>query len=174
MALSDLEDITEDVQSSLLYLTLEASAIQNPSADQMASHVGVSAGITTMLRALAVPESQEYFIFPRDIRRKYDLSTNILTAKISSADEKKRLQDAIYDIASQAAAHLDRARELNAKCMQEKINAYPVTLEATAIALFLEKLRFADFDIFSPDLRPELGRIQLISHLLSTRWRGSF
>lgn len=140
----------------------------------MASHVGVSSGIATMLRALASPESQEYSLIPRDIRRKYGLTTNIMTAKIKSADEKKLLQDSIYEIASQAAAHLDRARALNEKCLQQKIFAFPITLEAAAIAVFLERLRLVDFDIFSPELRPELGRFKLISQLLYTRWLGSF
>lgn len=49
--LDDLENYAEQGHSSILYLLLEALGVREEAADFAASHVGVSAGITTVLRA---------------------------------------------------------------------------------------------------------------------------
>jgi hypothetical protein len=48
--LSDLEDYAEKAHSSLLYMMLESMRVTDEQTEYMASHVGVSYGICTLLR----------------------------------------------------------------------------------------------------------------------------
>jgi hypothetical protein len=140
--LSDLEDLVEKSHSSLLYLTLEAV---NPKQsypqeiDYMASHVGVSFGLVTILRGTAFDLSQvntslcPSHSFPSVLQGqlKYPNET-MLTKGLPptfaktlarsmfdsqrgqgeplSADEQARFREVVFDTAAQAYGHLDRAR----------------------------------------------------------------
>lgn len=167
--MSDFEDLTEATQSSLLYLCLELFDVKNDTLDQMTSHIGVSVGITTFLKSLQSSVAQEQGSFPHDLRMKYTLTTNILTAKYASADDEKRLKDAIFDLASQAAAHLDRAQKLHQELKKQNVYCLPILLETVSTAIFLEELRREDFNIFSPSIQPQNLRFKQLIGLLKVR-----
>lgn len=62
--MDELEDYAEFAHSSLIYLLLEALNVQEQLAFDVASHIGVCIGITTLLRGHFHHASQvQYFYF---------------------------------------------------------------------------------------------------------------
>lgn len=80
------------------------------------------------------------------------LNVNTFRKGPSSPGQSKALKDSVFEMASQAYGHLDKARAL-----KHANRAIYALLPAVRASLFLEKLRKADFDIYDSDLHSERG-----------------
>lgn len=82
--------------------------------------------------------------FPSEVLKKHDLPLTVALKGANSAEEAGRLQDVINDIASQAYAHLAKARELSQQPSFPKV-AHAALMPAVSSAQYLEQLQRNDF-----------------------------
>ncbi|CAH9086214.1 unnamed protein product [Cuscuta europaea] len=151
---AELERYAEDTASTILYSTLQAGGITSTAADHAASHIGKANGLLLLLTSL-----------PYHARR------NRLSLYVPS---DVAISDAVYDMASVANAHLDKARELRGSV---PVEARPVLLPAVSAQFMLESLRRVQFDVFDPRLRRGiLGAPPLLFQLKLKwySWRGKY
>eukprot|EP01041_Mallomonas_annulata_P011494 gene11494-24031_t len=187
--LSDLESYCEQSHSSLHYLLLEAMSIKHEHAEFAASHVGVCSGLVTILRGTAFHASHGDVYLPEELLLKNNLTADLVLriarererereGQTSSSslpsqmtlEHKKALAEVVYDIASQAHAHLDKAREIQRE-HQLPSNAIFALLPAIRASLYLEQLRRVDFDPFSPALAAQQQHfLRLQLHLMYSRF----
>nr|XP_018900493.1 PREDICTED: NADH dehydrogenase (ubiquinone) complex I, assembly factor 6 [Bemisia tabaci] len=152
--LASMEDYAENTVSPVLYALLEASGIKNVHADHAASHIGKAQGIFNLIRGLPFNIQSGQLYLPQDILVKNKVvQENILRGK-----SNKPLQDAIFEIASRAKQHLDKARNLTSSVPKE---AYPIFLPAFTVESNLENLRLVDFDVYSPKFQKKDGLLPL-------------
>ncbi|XP_015608385.1 NADH dehydrogenase (ubiquinone) complex I, assembly factor 6 [Cephus cinctus] len=143
--LESLEKYSENTVSSIYYLLLEANGIQNIHADHAASHLGKAHGIVTLLRSIPHNAQRRVIVLPRDILMKHNVSEENIFRGKSGQD----LSNTIFDVASQAKQHLDKARKLKSDVPKD---AKLIFLPATCIDIYLEKLQKVDFNVFDPSL----------------------
>ena len=152
--MNDLEDYAEHSHSSILYLTLEAAGMAgDENVSYMASHIGVSSGISRLLRGFVFHATKREVYIPQDVLSKHNLSYKTIFAGPPSTDgEKKALKDCIFDVASQGFGHLDRARAIHEKDGSTMPSGHMRTIGVAAAApsVHFQQLRAADFDPFHP------------------------
>lgn len=165
--MSDLEDHVESTQSSLLYLCLEAMNIRHEQTEFMASHVGVSYGIANLIRSSLRNASQNEVYFPVDSAMKVGFNATVLKKPLEEMNDAdvKLLKEIVYDVASQAYGHLDKARGLQSHCDR---NAIPVMLPSIITSRFLEDLRKVDFNILHPTIVHYQSNYSLLFNLLKS------
>ncbi|XP_076234315.1 NADH dehydrogenase (ubiquinone) complex I, assembly factor 6 homolog sicily [Calliopsis andreniformis] len=159
--LNAIEKYAEYSTSSIYYLLLEACNTINIDADHVASHVGKSHGIVTLIRSIPYNARNRVNTLPEDILMKYGVSTEAIFQNISSQD----LQNVIYDVASRGKLHLDKAISLKAK-MKKEVNL--IFLPIVCLENYLSELRKADFNIF--DARLQKRNSLLPFRLLWRKW----
>ncbi|XP_059350187.1 NADH dehydrogenase (ubiquinone) complex I, assembly factor 6-like isoform X2 [Daphnia carinata] len=119
-SLSAVEDYAEHSVSSVLYLTLESLNVRTLDGDHAASHVG---------RAQV-----QHKVSQNDILKGID---------------DKRMKDLIFDVASSANAHIEKARTIMPKMTSEgRVALIPLL----TVVSYLEQLRKADFNVFDAQL----------------------
>ena len=91
----------------------------------------------------------------------HNLDLNTYRRGPSSTEQSKALKDVVFEVASQAYGHLDKARAL-----KYTDHATYALLPAVRAAMFLEKLRKADFNIYDSDLHDESSHLRLQMNLL--------
>jgi hypothetical protein len=89
------------------------------------------------------------------------LDVNTFRRGPNNPEQSKALKESVFEMASQAYGHLDKARTL-----KHTDRAIYALLPAVRASLFLEKLRKADFDIYDSDLHSESGQLSLQMKLL--------
>lgn len=174
--IADVERTAENIHASLLYLLLESLGVKHVDADHIASHIGIAAGIVTLLRALPLTLVHADVQLPQDVMAKHALSTERLVRSLATADGaaaadpalRKQLADCVFDVAVVAKSHIDHARSLLATSRAPPI-ANQVFLTAVPVALFLERLERANFDCFSSELHQR--SFALYWRLFQTGWR---
>lgn len=160
--LADVERTAEHVHSSLLYLLLESVNVKHIDADHIASHIGVAAGIVTLLRALPVTLTHSDVQLPQDVMAKHGLSKERLVRSIAgvahegsdpadAAQVRRQLADCVFDVAVVAKSHIDQARTLLETSQAPEV-AKCVFVNAVPTLLYLERLERANFDCFSNEL----------------------
>ena len=92
---------------------------------------------------------------------RHGLRVNAVLKGPESEAEAKALRDCVFDVASQAYGHLEKARELH-----YPPQAVPALLPAVRSGMFLEALRRADFDPSNPDLYHEPTHVHFQLKLL--------
>jgi len=169
--LSELEDYGENGHSSLLYLMLECMDIHDEKTEYAASHVGVCSGVTTLLQGFCVHVSKkEKICFPKETLIKAQLSQDVLfRGPPNNAEDEKCLQNAIFDIASQAFGHLEKARSLTHEISPHAVYAL---LPAVKASMYLEELRLADFNPYK--LQHQNNHLWLQVNLMKTKLTGKF
>ena len=90
-------------------------------------------------------------------------------ATSSSEEDRAKLQNLVNDIASQAHAHLARARELSGKGQLPKDAAYAL-MPGIGAGMYLEALQKHDFVIY-PDSEAPLQHVKLQMNLLQYMFR---
>jgi phytoene/squalene synthetase len=149
----------------MLYLVLEALGIKDESSEFAASHVGVSSGLVTILRAFPFHASQQQVYLPQDLMRKHAVPPQAVLRGPSNETELKALRDCVFDVASQAYGHLDKARAL-----EYSPQAIHALMPAVRSAMFLETLRQVDFNPRHEDLHKQSSQIKYQLNLLHARW----
>ena len=149
--LDELEDYAEKAHSSILYLILESMNIKDENVEYIASHIGVSYGLMTFLRGFAYHSSKGAVYIPRDILSKCNLKPDVIVRGPRNEIEQSNLNNAIFEVASQAFGHLDMARKLNAKGIPK--NSMYALLPAVRSSMYLEELRKVDFNPIHPNIQ---------------------
>lgn len=159
--LDELEDYAEQGHSSILYLLLESLGVRDQESEYAASHVGVCSGITTILRGFPHHASQSQLYIPAEVMADKNLEMNTFLKGPSSPEQAKALRDCVFEMASQAYGNLDKARS-----MKPSKQAVYALMPALRASMFLEKLRYVDFDPYESTLYDEESHLQLQMKIL--------
>ncbi|KAF7810140.1 NADH dehydrogenase (ubiquinone) complex I, assembly factor 6 [Senna tora] len=166
--IEELEKYSEDTVSTMLYLTLQAGGIRSTAADHAASHIGKASGILLLLKALPYHAShnRHFSYIPAKVASKHGLLVKKGDQEIC-VDSREGLCDAVFEIASVANAHLQKARKLAESVPAEAI---PVLLPAVPAQVLLDSLSRVQFDVFDPRLTRGVLGIPPLWYQLKLKW----
>ncbi|PKA63986.1 Protein farnesyltransferase/geranylgeranyltransferase type-1 subunit alpha [Apostasia shenzhenica] len=166
---SDLEKYAEDTQSTILYMTLQAGGIQSTAADHAASHIGKASGLLLLLKSLPYHFGRTGKIpyIPADVAEKYGLLTTINGRSEIVIEFGEQISEAVFDVASVAGAHLQKARGLASTVPQE---AFPVLLPAVSAQVLLDSLQRSHFNVFDSSLARGVLGISPLRYQLKLKW----
>lgn len=147
----ELERYAEDTVSTILYTTLQAGGIRSTAADHAASHIGKASGLLLLLRSLPYHASRNQMIsyIPAEVATNHGLLVEEGGRKYLRTDSREGLREAVFEMASVANVHLQKAREL---AQTVPVEAVPVLLPAVPAQVLLDSLRKVEFDVFDPRL----------------------
>ncbi|KAL5551102.1 hypothetical protein UlMin_001278 [Ulmus minor] len=149
--IEELEKYAEDTASTILYTTLQAGGITSTAADHAASHIGKASGLLLLLKSLPYHASRNrhFSYIPTEVAAKHGLLVKQGGQSEISLDSRERLCDAVFEMASVANVHLQKARQLAGTVPAE---ARPVLLPAVPAQVLLDSLSRVHFDVFDPRL----------------------
>ena len=163
MTLDDAEDYGEYAISSLFYLILESSQVSNNDLYYAASHLGIASSLITMIRSSPHYIKQGSVILPTELCVKYQISQEQIFRK----QQKEKLAEVVFDIASQASLHIDGMKKLLRDAPPLPQDVKNIFLPHIIHAIFLEKLQKLNFDIHSPLLNRKQWTMPLKLYLKS-------
>uniref|UniRef100_A0A2C9WAN0 NADH dehydrogenase (Ubiquinone) complex I, assembly factor 6 n=1 Tax=Manihot esculenta TaxID=3983 RepID=A0A2C9WAN0_MANES len=174
--LEELEKYAEDTVSTMLYMTLQAGGIRSTAADHAASHVGKASGLLLLLRSLPYHASRNrhFSYIPTDVATKHGLLAKDGGRSEVHLDSRENLCNAVFEMASVANAHLQKARALAGTVPAE---ARPVLLPAVPAQILLDSLSKVQFDAFDPMLEGGVLGIPPLWYQLKLKWaswRGKY
>ncbi|KAL6548816.1 hypothetical protein OROHE_008661 [Orobanche hederae] len=158
----DLERYAEDTMSTILYSTLEAGGIRSTAADHAASHIGKASGLAVLLRSLPyhAGRNRHFHYIPAEVAERHGLSETRI-------DSREGLCNAVFEMASIANAHLEKARGLAGTVPAE---ARPVLLPAVPTQVLLDTLSRVQFDVFDPGLSRGILGVPPLWFQLKLKW----
>ncbi|KAJ7558011.1 hypothetical protein O6H91_04G021300 [Diphasiastrum complanatum] len=163
--IADVEHYAESTASTLLYLTLEAAGIRNTNADHAASHIGKAAGLALLLRASPFHVGYRRSYIPLELLAKHRFSEE----EIYRGKETEALCNAVFELASVANSHLEKARQLSNAVPPE---AFPVLLPAVPAGVLLKSLQQCGFNIFDQRLQRGVCGISPLMMQLKIKWQS--
>uniref|UniRef100_A0A8C7ZCF2 NADH dehydrogenase (ubiquinone) complex I, assembly factor 6 n=1 Tax=Oryzias sinensis TaxID=183150 RepID=A0A8C7ZCF2_9TELE len=163
--LQELETYAEKTHSSLIYLLLECLGVRDVHADHAASHIGKAQGIVTCLRAIPYHSSRRKVYLPMDICMLHGASQE----DFIRGRREQNVRDVVYDIASQAHAHLQHARSFSHNVPAA---AFPAFLHTVVLEDYLQRVRKADFDVFHKSLQNRNPLLPIQLYIRS--WRNIY
>lgn len=174
--IQELEKYAEDTVSTMLYLILQAGGVKSTAADHAASHIGKASGILLLLKSLPYHASRNrhFSYIPTAVASKHGLIAKQGGQDEVRLDSREGLRDAVFDIASVANAHLQKARNLAGSVPPE---ALPVLLPAVPTQVILDSLSRVQFDVFDPRLAQGVLGIPPLWYQLKLKWsswRGKY
>lgn len=174
--IEELERYAEDTVSTMLYMTLQAGGIRSTAADHAASHIGKASGLLLLIRSLPyhASRSRQFPYIPTKVAASHGLLVKQGGRSEVNMDSREGLCNAVFEMASVASVHLQKARELAGTVPSE---ALPVLLPAVPAQVFLDTLSKVQFDVFDPRLsRGVLGIAPLWFQLKLKwhSWRGKY
>lgn len=149
--IEELEKYAEDTVSTLLYTTLQAGGIRSTTADHAASHIGKASGLLLLLKSLPYHASHggRFSYIPAEVAAKHDLLIKLGGRLEIRMEPSEALSSAVFEIASVANMHLQKARDLAGSVPNE---ASPVLLPAVPAQVLLNSLERRKFNVFDPGL----------------------
>ena len=144
-SIAQLDAHSEQAFSSLYYLFLQCTDRPHLGADHVASHVGRAAGITALLRALPFHAAQQQLHIPLAIVQ----HTGLEPASLYSGADSPQLQQAVFELASNAKAHLHHARQLS---VDLKPDERRLLLDAVVCDRWLDRLEASNFHVLERSL----------------------
>ncbi|KAL4396996.1 hypothetical protein AHAS_Ahas01G0147700 [Arachis hypogaea] len=174
--IQELEKYAEDTVSTMLYLTLQAGGINSTAADHAASHIGKASGILLLLKSLPYHASRNrhFSYIPTEVAFKHGLIVKQGGRDEVRLDPREGLRNAVFDMASVANAHLQKARQLAKSVPAE---AVPVLLPAVPAEVILNTLSKFQFDVFDSRLAKGVLGIPPLWYQLKLKWvswRGKY
>lgn len=169
--IEELEKYSEDTQSTILYTTLQSGGINSTAADHAASHVGKASGLALLLRSLPYHASRQrlFAYIPTEVASKHGLLIEDGGQTGITVDSREGLCNAVFEMASVANSHLQKARQLAKTVPAEAI---PVLLPAVPTQVLLDSLRRVHFDVFDPRLQRGVLGIPPILFQLKLKWHS--
>lgn len=158
----ELEQYSEISTSSMYYLLLKLCGVEDLNADHAASHLGKAQGICNSLRTLgAVTVRQTRGLsalppIPQEILLKHGCSYEKI---LRQHPDDVAVQNCVFDVASIAKIHLQKARNLSSKVPLAGKNVF---LPALAVDRFLTRLQFTNFQLYSNQLAKRDGLLPLV------------
>lgn len=168
---SELEQYTEISTSSIYYLLLKIAGVEDLNADHAASHLGKAQGISNFLRtlgAITVRQSRGLSALqpiPQEILLKHGCSYERV---LRQRPDDVGVQNCIYDVASVAKIHLEKARNLSNKVPSTSKQLF---LPAIAVERFLTRLQLVNFHLYSDRLSKRDGLLALVYYWNNLRKR---
>ncbi|EGG16803.1 UPF0551 family protein [Cavenderia fasciculata] len=148
--LEELEAYSDDINTSLLMLTLESMGVKgNSDVEHAASHLGKAMGLVTLIRGTPYHIRTRKLYIPTSITNKYGIVAELLFQ--GSDAQQDKMKEAIFEMASRAKAHLDKARTFDVPS-----NVRQAFLQSEICENYLENLRQVDFDIYQ---RPDTSKV---------------
>lgn len=168
--IGDLERYSEDTLSTILYTTLQAGGIHSTAADHAASHIGKASGILLLLKSIPYHLNRTGKIpyIPAEVASKHGLL--VIRGDGSSEirmESGEGLSEAVFELASAANAHLEKARELSSTVPSE---AVPVLLPAVPAQVLLDSLRRYQFNVFDSRLARGILGVSPLWFQLKLQW----
>ncbi|KAL9246803.1 hypothetical protein vseg_020295 [Gypsophila vaccaria] len=169
--IEELEKYAEDTQSTILYTTLQSGGINSTIADHAASHIGKASGLALLLKSLPYHASRHRHsaYIPSDIAAKHGLMIQDGGQTGISVDFREGLSNAVFEMASSANSHLQKARDL-AKTVPSE--ALPVLLPAVPTQVLLDSLHRVNFDVFDPRLQRGVLGVPPLWFQLKLKWHS--
>ncbi|KAG2385989.1 hypothetical protein C9374_003138 [Naegleria lovaniensis] len=174
--LADIENYSDGVYGSLIMAHLQAVGKRNVHTDHVASHVGRSYGICTLLRAVPHLAEHSSTYLPAQLCAKFGVTEDDIYSKRASP----ALEEVVFKVADLAHSHLDLARELavlkDEKSQQLLVDpkSYPLFMHSIICEVFLERLQKANFNIFDDRLSAQSMRFSILFKLGKTKWFGKY
>nr|UOL49152.1 squalene/phytoene synthase [Chelidonium majus] len=170
-SIEELEKYAESTVSTILYMTLQAGGIRSTAADHAASHIGKASGLLLLLRSLPYHHSRNSQLryIPFEVASKHGLLSHEGGQNQVQLGYREGLPNAVFEIASVASVHLQKAREL-AKTVPAE--ALPVLLPAVPAQVILDSLRRVHFDVFDPRLMRGILGISPLWFQLKLKWNA--
>ncbi|XP_028804382.1 NADH dehydrogenase (ubiquinone) complex I, assembly factor 6 [Neltuma alba] len=167
--MEEMEKYSEDTTSTMLYLTLQAGGIRSTAADHAASHVGKASGILLLLKSLPyhISRDRHFSYIPAKVASKHRLLVKQGRREEMRLDSREALCDAVFEMASVANAHLEKARKLAEFVPPE---AVPVLLPAVPAQVLLDSLNRVQFDVFDPRLARGVLGVSPLWYQLKLKW----
>lgn len=158
-SVEELEQYTEISTSSIYYLLLKIADIKDLNVDHAASHLGKAQGISNCLRSLgAIKVRQSRGLsalppIPQEILLKHGCSYEKV---LRQQPNDVAAQNCVFDVASVAKIHLDKARQLS-----DKVPAIGrrILLPAISVDRFLTRLQQTNFQLYSDKLSKRDGML---------------
>ncbi|KAH6757429.1 Terpenoid synthases superfamily protein [Perilla frutescens var. hirtella] len=174
--LEELERYAEDTMSTILYSTLQAGGIRSTSADHAASHIGKASGPVLLLKSLPYHASRNrhFPYIPARVAEKHGLLVIQGGRSEICMDSREGLCNVVFETASVANSHLQKAREL-AKTVPGE--AHPILLPAVPAQVILDSLGRVQFDVFDPRLAQGILGVPPLWYQLKLKWfswRGKY
>lgn len=141
LTMKQLEEYAEHSVSNVYYLSLEARGIKNVHADHACSHLGKAQGIVNMLRSIPQLTRGQAMPIPQEILMRHGVSQERI---IRSKNDNKGVEECVFEVATLAHQHLEKARALLKSLPKE---TKPFLLPGVAVGRFLDRLRHVNFDL---------------------------
>lgn len=169
--IEELERYAEDTVSTLLYTTLQAGGIRSTAADHAASHIGKASGLLLLLRSLPyhANRNRQFPYIPKDLAANHNLLDTQGGRSEIRMDSPEGLCDVVFDMASVANAHLEKARQLAGTVPAE---ALPVLLPAVPAQVILDSLSRVQFNVFDPRMARGILGIPPLWFQLKLKWHS--
>ncbi|WOL19267.1 NADH dehydrogenase (ubiquinone) complex I, assembly factor 6 isoform X2 [Canna indica] len=170
-SIADLEQYAEDTTSTMLYMTLQAGGILSTTADHAASHIGKASGLLLLLKSLPYHLNRQGRIsyIPADVAARHGLLITGHGRSEIKMESGEALSDVIFEIASVASVHLQKARELARAVPAE---ALPVLLPAVPAQVLLDTLRRRNFNVFDSRISNGVHGISPLWYQLKLKWHA--
>jgi len=160
MTLDSLLAHAESTSSTLNYLLLRVLSLDTSDIlSHAASHMGVAQTIITLLRALPYHASQRRIVIPAEITAKHGVNQETVFRGIGGegmdvAQNRKRLEEAVFEFATVANDHVSTAREMfKEEGGRVPARAMPLFLSMIPATGFLQRLEAVNFNAFEPTLQ---------------------
>ncbi|KAK3038470.1 hypothetical protein RJ639_029768 [Escallonia herrerae] len=165
----ELEQYAENTASTMLYSTLQAGGIRSTAADHAASHIGKASGLLLLLKSIPYHASRnhQFSYIPAKVAAKHGLLVKQGGQSQIRMDSREGLSDAVFEMASVANAHLQKARELAGTV---PVEARPVLLPALPAQVLLDSLSRVQFDVFDPKLVRGILGVPPLSFQMKLKW----
>lgn len=164
-SIHDIEDYGENTKSAVLYLLLELIGIKDENVNHVASHIGRSQGVVTLLRSCPYHTSKGRIYLPRE---------SLMKVKVSGEDvirgrKQKEVADVVYELASVANQHLEKARSMRGEVPKSVL---PLFLNTVICDRYLKQLQKVDFNVFHPSLQKKNGflPIQILTQKIRKKY----
>ncbi|XP_024983688.1 NADH dehydrogenase (ubiquinone) complex I, assembly factor 6 isoform X1 [Cynara cardunculus var. scolymus] len=167
----ELERYAEDTSSTILYTTLQAGGIRSTAADHAASHIGKASGLLLLIKALPYHANrhQQFSYIPVKVAEKHGLLVKQGGRLEIRTDSRERLSEVVFDMASTANAHLQKARALAESVPKE---ARSILLPAVPSQVILDSLSRVGFDVFDSRLNRGILGIPPLLFQLKLKWHS--
>ncbi|XP_071731552.1 uncharacterized protein [Rutidosis leptorrhynchoides] len=167
----ELEKYAEDTSSTILYSTLQAGGINSTAADHAASHIGKASGLLLLIKSLPyhANRNNQFCYVPISVAEKHGLLVKHGDRFEIRTDSREKLCDAVFDMASTANAHLQKARALAESVPKE---ARSILLPAVPSQVVLDSLSRVGFDVFDPRLNRGILGVPPLLFQLKLKWHS--
>ncbi|CAC5417690.1 NDUFAF6 [Mytilus coruscus] len=130
------------------------AGITDKQVHHVASHIGKSQGVVTLLRGLPYNSSKGRIYLPRESLLKFKISGE----DVMRGRKQKEICDIVLEVASVAKQHLETARSMKKDVPSTVL---PLFLNSIICDKYLKQLQKVDFNVFHPSLQKKNGLLPL-------------